>query len=62
MADTTHRRNTKDRSVQFRIDEDQLRALEDAARREGDSLANWCRRHLLKLADWHYSSNEQNGA
>lgn len=59
MTDNTHpsrqpvQRRAKEKSVQFRVDDTQLDALERAAEREGESLANWCRRNLLKLASWH---------
>ena len=55
MTTTSHPRLSKDRSIQFRVDETQLEALELAARQAGATLANWCRRNLLKLANWQLS-------
>ena len=46
----------KDGVVTFRVDDDQWAALEHAARAEGDTLGNWCRRHLLQVAGWKYSA------
>lgn len=51
------RRDIKERTVQFRVDDEQLEALRRKARREGDSLANWARRTLLKDAGWEYDKN-----
>lgn len=50
----------KERTVTFRTDDEQYEALDQAARSEGDSLGNWCRRNLLRLAGWKYRSD--NGA
>ncbi len=51
----------KETSVQFRATPSQHDALMRAARREGDTLGNWCRRHLLKLAGWEYEGAELSG-
>lgn len=48
----------KELSIQFRVDEEQYDALRRAALREGgDSLGNWCRRHLLEQAGWEHTEH-----
>lgn len=67
MSETTHpapsrrrQREAKKLSVQFRVVESQHDALLHAAEQEGDDLASWCRRHLLKLAGWKPQQPEHN--
>jgi len=52
-------RPTKTYSVQFRVDEEQRRALKRAARQAGgDTLGNWARRHLLQLAGYKFETDD----